>query len=182
MLVPLDSVADGSNTPTSKSVVITLAPAAPALRTCDVKSAADVAAQLRLLPHPEGGFYRETFRDVDPAGGRGRLTLIYFLLTGDRPSAWHKVDAVETWHFYDGAPLLLSITGADDVVDVRLGHDLDDGLVPQAVVPAHAWQRAASLGAWSLVGCTVAPAFLFEGFVMAAPGFEPPRRQRPSDP
>ena len=166
----------------------------------ELTSADDVIASLRLAPHPERGYYRETFRDAGPDGGRGALTLIYFLLRAGERSRWHRVDAIETWHFYAGAPLVLSIEGADGrVVDhtlgspVRLdviGHErsAQGGYQAQAVVPAHAWQRARSTGTWSLVGCAVAPAFVFSGFelrdgvvesgegaaVEAPPGVEPP--------
>jgi uncharacterized protein len=138
-----------------------------------------VVARLGLQPHPEGGFFRETFRDdgAVEAGGdaRGRLTLIYFLVPSTW-TAWHAVDAVESWHFYDGAPVVLSIArDRSAVVDVVLGRDLDAGQEPHGVVPAHAWQRARSTGTWSLVGCAVAPAFTFAGFRIAPPGFDPTR-------
>lgn len=139
-------------------------------------SAADIIARLGLQPHPEGGHFRETFRDpaVD-AGGRAASTLIYFLLARGERSHWHKVDAVETWHFYAGAPLSLRIAGDGEVPQTTtLGIDLGAGQQPQAVVPAHAWQAAESTGDWTLVGCTVAPGFMFEGFELAPPDWEPP--------
>ena len=138
-------------------------------------SAADIIARLGLQPHPEGGHFRETFRDpaVD-AGGRAASTLIYFLLARGERSHWHKVDAVETWHFYAGAPLILRIAGTGEMPQTTmLGIDLVAGQQPQAVVPAHAWQAAESTGDWTLVGCTVAPGFMFEGFELAPPGWEP---------
>jgi hypothetical protein len=124
---------------------------------------ARIIALLGLEPHPEGGWYRQTFRDTEGPEGRGASTAIYFLLEAGQESAWHRVDAAEVWHHYAGAPLLLTI-GADEH---RLGVDLAAGERPQAVVPAGVWQKARSLGDWTLVGCTVAPGFLFEGFEMA---------------
>jgi hypothetical protein len=136
---------------------------------------ADVIIRLLdLRPHPEGGHYRETFRDpAAGASGRAHSTAIYFLLRAGEISRWHRVDAAEVWHWYAGAPLLLTVADASGRRDIRLGIDLDAGERPQAVVPAHAWQQAQSLGAWTLVGCTVAPAFEFAGFELAPAGFEP---------
>ncbi|MBY0431622.1 MAG: cupin domain-containing protein [Rhodospirillales bacterium] len=133
-----------------------------------------IIALLDLEPHPEGGCYRETYRHRPEDGGRGATTAIYYLLrTGER-SHWHRVDAVEIWHWYAGAPLLLSVReGGGAGTEHRLGHDLRAGERPQAVVPAGFWQAARSLGDWTLVGCTVAPAFQFEGFEMAPPGWAP---------
>ncbi len=136
--------------------------------------AEDVIARLALCPHPEGGFYREVFRDRPAGGGRGALTIIFYLLRSGEQSAWHRIDAVEVWHHYSGAPLRLCLS--DDGVGVRsfiLGGDLVAGQHPHAVVPAHVWQSADSLGAWTLVGCTVAPAFLFSGFELAPAGWSP---------
>lgn len=139
-------------------------------------TAEEVARLLRLAPHPEGGFFRETFRDASPAGGRGRSTAIYYLLRGGEVSAWHRVtDAAEVWHFYAGSALKLTLWaegGAREILP--LGPDLAAGERPQAVVPAGVWQTARSLGEWTLVGCTVAPAFDFAAFEMAPPGWEPP--------
>lgn len=132
---------------------------------------------LGLAPHPEGGFYRETFRDAaTDAAGRARSTAIYFLLPAGVVSRWHRVDAAEAWHWYAGAPLRLSeAAGADgpDVAaaaDVTLGPDLAAGARPQHVIAAGVWQQAQSLGAWTLIGCTVAPGFEFAGFEMAPEG------------
>jgi uncharacterized protein len=137
-------------------------------------TADDVIRLLQLAPHPEGGHYRETFRDAASAGtGRAASTAIYFLLRAGEVSRWHRVDAAEAWHWYAGAPLELTIADTAGRRCVRLGTDLAGGERPQAVVPAHAWQQAASLGAWTLVGCTVAPGFQFAGFEMAPPRFEP---------
>jgi len=137
-------------------------------------TAAEVVARLGLAPHPEGGRFRETFRDPAPPG-RGASTAIYYLLEGGYVSAWHRVvDAAEVWHAYAGAPLELAISrdGGDPELHV-LGSDLGAGQEPQAVVPAGAWQRARSLGSWSLMGCTVAPAFEFASFELAPEGWEP---------
>jgi predicted cupin superfamily sugar epimerase len=132
---------------------------------------------LGLSPHPEGGYFRETFRDrATDAAGRAASTAIYFLLIGGQSSRWHRVDAAEAWHWYLGAPLALTIANDADQpgrCELRLGSDLLAGERPQAVVPAGAWQRAESLGPWTLVGCTVAPGFHFAGFELAALGFEP---------
>ncbi len=126
-------------------------------------------AMLDLKPHPEGGYFRETFRDAQQGAGRAASTAIYFLLKAGEASRWHRVDAAEVWHFYRGAPLELKI-GRDTYV---LGADIDEGQVPQVVVPPHAWQAARSLGEYTLVGCTVAPGFDFAQFEMAEDGFEP---------
>ncbi|WP_419758345.1 cupin domain-containing protein [Acidisoma sp.] len=132
-----------------------------------------VAAGLDLAPHPEGGFYRETFRDGDPVG-RGAATAILFLLPQGVISHWHRVDALEIWVWQAGAPLLLEIAAPDAAaVADRLGPDLSAGERLQQTVPVQHWQRAQSLGSWSLVSCIVAPAFQFSGFVMAPPGWQP---------
>ena len=138
-------------------------------------TADQVVSLLNMQPHPEGGHYVETFRDpVTDESGRAASTLIYFLLPEGVLSRWHKVDAVETWHWYAGAPLELSISSDSGPKEVlTLGSDLLAGQRPQGIVPRDGWQQARSLGAWTLVGCTVAPGFQFEGFVMAAEGWEP---------
>jgi predicted cupin superfamily sugar epimerase len=138
-------------------------------------TADEIIAMLGLQPHPEGGHFRETFRDAAPEGGRSASTLIYFLLKRGERSHWHKVDAVEVWHFYAGAPLKLSIAAADQgpISTITLGIDLAAGERPQGVVPQHHWQAAESLGDWTLVGCTVAPGFDFAGFTLAAPDWTP---------
>ena len=139
-------------------------------------SAADIIRFLGLQPHPEGGHYRETFCDTaGGAPGRAHSTAIYFLLQAGEVSRWHRVDAAEVWHWYAGAPLLLAVVAGGRRCDLRLGIDLAAGERPQAVVPAHAWQQAESLGEWTLVGCTVAPGFEFAGFELAPPGFDPSR-------
>ena len=128
---------------------------------------------LDLAPHPEGGHFRETFRDGGPPGrdgpGRGHSTAIYFLLKAGEASRWHRVDAAEVWHFYRGAPLELRI-GRQLYV---LGPNVDEAQAPQIVVPPNAWQAARSLGDYTLVGCTVAPGFDFGHFEIAADGFTP---------
>ncbi len=138
-------------------------------------SAAAIIASLGLQPHPEGGHYRETFRDsaVDGAG-RARSTAIYFLLARGERSHWHRVDAVEIWHHYAGDPLTLRIADDGGSRTVCLGPDVAAGQSPQAIVPASAWQSAESLGDWTLAGCTVAPAFEFAHFELAPKGWEPP--------
>jgi predicted cupin superfamily sugar epimerase len=139
-------------------------------------SAADVIRLLELEPHPEGGHYRQTFRDPRTVDGtRPASTAIYFLLARGERSHWHKVDAVEVWHYHAGAPLRLEIAvGAQGPVErVTLGPDLLAGERPQAVVPTHIWQAARSLGEWTLVSCTVAPGFEFAGFELAPAGWAP---------
>jgi len=139
-------------------------------------AAADIVRLLDLAPHPEGGHFRETFRDVRRnESGRAASTAIYFLLARGERSHWHRIDAVEVWHFYAGAPLRLEIA-ADEAAELTvttLGPDLARGERPQAIVPAGAWQAAESLGAWTLVGCTVAPGFAFERFELAPLGWRP---------
>jgi predicted cupin superfamily sugar epimerase len=130
----------------------------------DGVTAADIIRLLDLQPHPEGGHYRETFRDPRTVEGRSVGTAIYFLLAAGERSHWHRVDAAEIWHFHAGAPLALEIEGQGVVT---LGVDLAAGQRPQAVVPTGAWQAARSLGDWTLVGCTVAPGFEFAGFELA---------------
>ena len=137
-------------------------------------TADEVVRLLGLAPHPEGGFYRETFRDAARAGGRGASTAIYYLLREGDESAWHRVDAAEVWHHYAGAPLDVSLSAdGREHSTLRLGTDLAAGERPQVVVPAGVWQAARPVGGWTLVGCTVAPAFEFAGFEMAPPGWEP---------
>lgn len=135
----------------------------------------DVIAALGLRPHPEGGWYAETWRHEASDGGRGAGSAIYFLLAEGEVSAWHRIDAAEIWHHYAGAPVELAIAQGDrPTVHVRLGDRIGHGETPQRTVPAGAWQRARSLGQWSLVGCTVSPAFIFETFELAPDGWSPP--------
>ncbi|NNF23370.1 MAG: cupin domain-containing protein [Rhodobacteraceae bacterium] len=136
----------------------------------------DLIARLQLKPHPEGGWYRQTWAE-DSASGRPAGTCIYFLLKDGETSHWHKVDATEIWHFYAGAPLVLSLaeTKSGPARDILLGPDLDAGQIPQIVVAKDAWQSARAEAGWTLVGCTVSPGFQFEGFTLAPPGFDIPR-------
>lgn len=137
-------------------------------------NAEEVIKRLSLEPHPEGGHFRETFRHRPPAGGRGAMTAILYLLAAGETSVWHRVDAAEIWHFHAGAPLALAISGDGERATIHaLGPDLAVGETPQVVVPPHAWQSARSSGAWTLVGCTVGPAFELAGFELAPPGWEP---------
>jgi predicted cupin superfamily sugar epimerase len=138
-------------------------------------TAADVIRLLDLKPHPEGGYFRETFRDTRVVdGGRAASTAIYFLLANER-SHWHRVDAAEAWHWHAGAALVLELAEHDTgpVRRIKLGPDLAAGERPQAVVPAGTWQAAESLGDWTLVGCTVAPGFEFAGFTLAPKDWAP---------
>jgi len=133
----------------------------------------DIIRLLHLLPHPEGGHYSETWRH-DAGNGRGAGTAIYYLLQAGERSHWHRVDAAEIWHFYAGAPLELSTCVEGEGVQRRvLGADLMSGQSPQIIVEAHEWQAARSLGDWTLVGCTVSPAFEFERFELAPSGWSP---------
>jgi len=136
-----------------------------------------IIAELSLEPHPEGGWFRQTW--IAPARGDARPagTCIYFLLKAGERSHWHRVDATEIWHFYAGAPIVLSTAAAEagPARDATLGPDLFAGQAPQLIVPEGHWQAARSTGDWTLVGCTVSPAFRFEGFTLAAPGFDIPR-------
>ena len=137
------------------------------------QTAEQIIATLGMQRHPEGGWFAETFRDGD-GQSRGASTAIYYLLQAGERSHWHRVrDAAEVWHHYAGDPLLLRISDGAKVEEVRLGTNLAAGERPQGVVPANAWQSAEPLGAFTLVGCTVAPAFEFSSFEMAAPGWEP---------
>ncbi|MVT68686.1 cupin [Bradyrhizobium pachyrhizi] len=137
-------------------------------------SAADIIARLALQPHPEGGHYRETFRDARcDANGRAHSTAIYFLLARGERSHWHRIDAVEMWHYYAGAPLTLRIAEDGAPHSITLGPDVARGEQPQAIVPADAWQAAESNGDWTLVGCTVAPGFEFAKFELAPKSWEP---------
>lgn len=140
-------------------------------------TADEMIARLRLEPHPEGGHYRETYRHGGEPGARGAITAIYYMLKAGEMSGWHRIDAVEIWHYYAGAPLALTTsTNGHDVSSYHLGAEIGLNQRPQVVVPPGAWQTAVSLGRWSLVGCTVAPAFDFAGFEMAPKGWKPSAR------
>jgi predicted cupin superfamily sugar epimerase len=135
-------------------------------------TADDIIRALDLKPHPEGGHFRETFRDAD--GARGASTAIYYLLKRGERSHWHRVDAAEVWHFYAGDPLELALSADGHTTQTHvLGTNIAKGERPQIIVPKHSWQSAKPLGAYTLVGCTVAPAFTFEGFEMAPPNWRP---------
>lgn len=129
---------------------------------------------LDLEPHPEGGRYREIYRATAAEGERSSVTAIYYLLrTGER-SHWHRVDATEIWHWYAGAPLALHLSSDGQTSEThRLGTDFEAGQRPQVILEPHVWQSAESLGDWTLVGCTVAPAFEFSGFELAPEGWAP---------
>jgi predicted cupin superfamily sugar epimerase len=136
-------------------------------------TAADMIRKLDLKPHPEGGHYRETFRDTNQVNGRAASTAILFLIARGERSHWHRIDAVEIWHYYAGAPLKLSVVDGATEEILRLGPDVHNDEVPQVTVPARAWQAAESLGDWTLVGCTVAPGFDFNAFELAPKDWTP---------
>lgn len=135
-------------------------------------TADDIIQQLDLAAHPEGGWYRQTWAGDEMPRACG--TCIYFLLKAGERSHWHRVDATEIWHFYAGRPLILrtSATVGGPALLQRLGPDLASGEVPQIIVPKDHWQAAEATNGRSLVGCTVSPGFRFEGFDLAAPGFD----------
>ncbi|WP_317054471.1 cupin domain-containing protein [Roseovarius rhodophyticola] len=138
-------------------------------------TADEIISTLNLAPHPEGGFFRETWRAE--GSGRASGTAIYFLLRGHDDNRWHKVDSAEIWHFYAGAPLVLSVsdTEAGPARDHVLGADFSKGEQPQLIVPPGYWQMARSTGSYTLVGCTVSPGFEFEHFTLAPEEFDIPR-------
>ena len=139
-------------------------------------TADDIIAALRLAPHPEGGWFRETWRAETKVGERAASTAIFYLLKAGERSHWHRVDAAEIWHYYAGAPLRLSLSRDGKAQEDRvLGPDLAGGQNPQIIVAPHEWQAAETLGGWTLVGCTVSPAFEFSGFEMAPQGWTPGR-------
>ena len=140
-----------------------------------IASAEEIIRLLDLKPHPEGGQFRETFRDARTVDGRAASTAIYFLLARGERSHWHRVDAVEVWHYYAGAPLVLEMAAGEDgpIRRMKLGPDIAMGERPQGVVAAGHWQAAESMGEWTLVGCTVAPGFEFSAFEMAPPDWSP---------
>lgn len=133
-----------------------------------------IIARLGLSPHPEGGWYRQTWQAEAPDGERSTATCIHFLLKAGERSHWHRVDADEVWLYHAGAPIELRIApdAAGPAAAHRLGPDLQAGQAPQIVVPAHHWQAARSLGDWTLVSCVVSPGFRFDGFELAPPGFD----------
>ena len=137
-----------------------------------------IIALLGLERHPEGGWYAETWRaDAEP-GERATGTSIYYLLEAGDYSHWHRVDATEIWHWYAGAPLSLTLSSnGHDAEAMVLGPELAQGQRPQRIVPTGWWQTATSLGAWTLVGCTVSPGFQFDGFELAPPDWRPKPRK-----
>jgi predicted cupin superfamily sugar epimerase len=145
-------------------------------RTTRTRDAAAIVAVLGMTAHPEGGWFFETWRaSVPPDGGRPAVSAILYLLGAGERSHWHRVDAAEVWQWSAGDPLELRTWAEGDasVTRFRLGGEVRAGDRPQVGVPAGVWQTARQLGAWSLVGCTVAPAFTFDGFELAPPGWEP---------
>ena len=137
---------------------------------------------LGLAPHPEGGFFAEVHRSPSPAGVRSSNTAIYFLLAAGQQSRWHRVDADEAWHLYEGGPLELFWTEGESVVRRVLAPVGVADARPLAVVPAGAWQAARPLGDYALAGCTVAPGFEFRGFRLLADDAEVAARFRASHP
>jgi len=140
-------------------------------------NAASVIARFGLEPHPEGGWFNQTWLAPAPEGERPAGSCILFLLKAGERSHWHRIDVDEIWLFNAGAPLTLSIADTSDgpARDWRLGADLDAGDHPQVIVPARHWQAASTLGDWTLVSCLVSPAFRFEHFELAPPGFDIPQ-------
>ncbi|WP_370339021.1 cupin domain-containing protein [Parvularcula marina] len=137
-------------------------------------TADELIDRLCLTPHPEGGYFREMFRDRREQEGRAASTAIYYLLKPGESSHWHRIDAVEIWHHYAGGPLELKISpDGKSVETLLLGTDFNKGEEPQRIVPAGVWQAARPVEGWVLVGCTVAPGFLFETFEMAPPDWTP---------
>ena len=143
--------------------------------TATKPTAADIIKRLDLKPHPEGGHFRETHRDEAGHQGRSHSTAIYFLLARGERSHWHRIDAVEVWHYYSGDPLKLEIVDGSKEMIVRLGPNVHADEMPQAIVPARAWQAAETAGDWTLCGCTVSPGFQFEKFELAAKDWSPKR-------
>jgi predicted cupin superfamily sugar epimerase len=139
-------------------------------------SAQDIIRQLNLQPNPEKGYYRQTFEDSGTIGNRSYSTAIYYLLEGSvGPSYWHRVtDAVEIWHYYAGCPMKLELSWNNDTATQErlLGGDIFRNQTPQVVIQKGQWQRATSLGNWTLVGTTVAPGFSESGYELPPPGFE----------
>jgi predicted cupin superfamily sugar epimerase len=138
-------------------------------------AAAAIIARLDLAPHPEGGWYRETWRAAAPEGGRASATAIHFLLEAGQRSHWHRVDAAEIWLWHAGHPLRLMTAPGDagPVREVRLGGNVLTGEVPQHIIPAHHWQAAQADRGWALVSCIVSPGFDFAGFDLARPDWQP---------
>ena len=137
-----------------------------------MQSKQDIIHTLALEPHPEGGYYRRTYKNtngpsVEEGENRGYATAIYYLAEGETFSSWHKTDGDELWFWHAGAPLTLEVKEIDGSVSKkRLGSDFTAGEQPQQLAPKNQWQRAKSDGEWTLVSCSVSPGFLFETFEM----------------
>ena len=138
-----------------------------------MKTAKQIINKLKLQPHPEGGWYRQVFRDENEIEKRAISTSIYYLLEKHQTSHWHRIDAVEIWHYYAGAPIQLNISDGNSINKHILGADIFANQAPQIIVKKHQWQSAVSLGDWTLVGCTVALGFEFSGFELAPKGWSP---------
>lgn len=140
-------------------------------------SATELIRMLDLEPHPEGGWYRETWRAAAPGGERASATSIYFLLEQDQRSHWHRVDASEIWLWHAGSPALLSTSATDagPISEIILGNDVWAGETPQHVVEANHWQSTHARDGWALVSCIVSPGFSFDGFELAPTGWSPRR-------
>ena len=134
-----------------------------------------IIERLGLLPHPEGGWYRETWRAEAAGGERASATAIYFLLEESQQSHWHRVDAAELWLWHAGSALAVSTAPGDagPVAEIRLGRDVTAGEAPQYLIPPGHWQATAANEGWALVSCIVSPAFEFAGFELAAEGWSP---------
>ena len=137
-------------------------------------TADEIIAALDLKPHPEGGFFRESFRDFPGADGRAYSTAIYYLLRAGEISRWHRIDVAEIWHWYAGDALELSVVGSGAISRILLGPKVSEGQRPQVIIQARAWQRATALGSYALCGCTVAPGFEFSKLEIAPEGWSPP--------
>jgi len=139
------------------------------------KTARAIIDKLGLAPHPEGGWYRQTWRTDAPEGERPAATLIYFVLEAHQRSHWHRVDAAELWMWHAGAPVALLIAPDENgpVTRHELGSDVLGGQEPHCLVPTGFWQAAEPLGGWALVSCVVSPGFDFAGFELAPPGWAP---------
>lgn len=149
----------------------------PRLRSMTTLGPREIIRALGLEPHPEGGWFRETWRSAAADGGRSPGTAIYYLLEAGDHSHWHRIDADETWHWYAGGPLSMTLSpNGHDAEAFLLGPEIQAGQRPQATVPAGWWQTAVSMGAFTLLGCTVAPGFDFAGFEMAPPDWRPTPR------
>ena len=142
-----------------------------------MQSAKAIIESLDLTPHPEGGWYKETWRAEADPGNRAAGTAIYYLLEADQFSHWHRIDSTEIWHWYAGAPLSMTVSpNGHDAESIHLGPEIGLGQRPQFIIPPHWWQTATSLGQWSLMGCTVSPGFEFDGFEMAPDDWRPAPR------